>query len=176
MTAFILIISFMAIAQRTNIKDANGYLLGYTKVNYYDASKVNVFDRDGNLIATIEHDNNYINNARNYFPELRYSDDPIAKEIKPDYNKLSNSAWGIEEGSGENNFNPQIEENIDPNSSQFDKYVSEFNELVGIVKRFKRIGIDITLPSSDPDQNAAHQEWQQRWNANFKLGKKIKMK
>jgi hypothetical protein len=172
----LLISCTLGFSQKFNIKDANNNIIGYTEVTSSYPQKVNVFNSDGELLAVIEYDENYYDNAKNYFPVLKYRIDPLANEIKPNYEKLSNSAWGINNSSSNSNssLNFKIEDNINPNAEGYEQYVKEFNYLVSSVRALLKLGIDITLPSNDPEVNAAHKEWQERWNANYKLGKLIK--
>lgn len=167
--AFLIFVQYgITTAQRYNIKDKYGYTTGYIQVNNTNPKSVGIYDKYGYLINTIEYED-----AKSYFPELTYRKDPLAEEISTNYKEQSNSAWGIKESTS-GGFNPEMEEGIDPYNSRFDEYVKEFNELVSNAKEFLKYGIDIRISNSYPEINAAHLEWQSRWNANFKLGKMIK--
>lgn len=105
--------------------------------------------------------------------EIQYREDPLAKEIKPDYNKLSMSAWGMPQLNDLEQFNPKMEDKADTIPDAYSEYVKNFNDLKSTAQQFLKLGKDITKPSLDPDVNAAHLEWLKMYNDNIKLGKEL---
>lgn len=105
--------------------------------------------------------------------EIQYREDPLAREIKPDYNKLSMSAWGMPQLNDLEPFSPKMEEKADTIPALYTEYVNNFGQLKATAQEFLKLGKDITKPSLDPDVNAAHLEWLQQYNNNVKLGKEL---
>lgn len=105
--------------------------------------------------------------------EIQYREDPLAKEIKPDYNKLSMSAWGMPQLNDLEQFNPKMEDKADTIPDAYSEYVKNFNDLKSTAQQFLKLGKDITKPSLEPDVNAAHLEWLKMYNDNIKLGKEL---
>jgi hypothetical protein len=104
---------------------------------------------------------------------LEYKDDPLAKTIAPDYNKLSMSAWGIPQLDEMDKFAPKMDENLDTVPDEYSQYLNNFQDLTSTAQKFMKLGFDITKPSLDPRENAAHMEWLQKFNSNTELGKKL---
>lgn len=104
---------------------------------------------------------------------LEYRDDPLAKTIAPDYEKLSMSAWGIPQLDDLDKFAPKMEENLDTTPNEFSQYINNFQDLTSTAQKFLKLGVDITKPSLNPEENAAHLEWLDKYNANIELGKKL---
>lgn len=105
--------------------------------------------------------------------DINYREDPLAKEIKPDYNKLSMSAWGMPQLDDLDQFNPKMEDKADTIPDAYGEYVKNFSDLKSTAQQFLKLGKDITKPSLDPDVNAAHLEWLKMYNDNVKLGKEL---
>ena len=105
--------------------------------------------------------------------EIQYREDPLAREIKPDYNKLSMSAWGMPQLNDLEQFNPKMEDKADTIPALYTEYVNNFGQLKATAQEFLKLGKDITKPSLEPDVNAAHLEWLQQYNNNVKLGKEL---
>lgn len=105
--------------------------------------------------------------------EIQYREDPLAREIKPDYNKLSMSAWGMPQLNDLEPFSPKMEEKADTIPALYTEYVNNFGQLKATAQEFLKLGKDITKPSLEPDVNAAHLEWLQQYNNNVKLGKEL---
>lgn len=104
---------------------------------------------------------------------LEYKDDPLAKTIAPDYEKLSMSAWGIPQLDEMDKFAPKMDENLDTVPDEYSQYLTNFQDLTSTAQKFMKLGFDITKPSLDPRENAAHMEWLQKFNSNTELGKKL---
>ena len=103
--------------------------------------------------------------------EIQYREDPLAKEIKPDYNKLSMSAWGMPQLNDLEQFNPKIEDNLDSDSDSLRTYVETMSKLKDQANEFFKLGVDITKPSLDPDINDAHLEFNKKYNDALVLAK-----
>ena len=104
---------------------------------------------------------------------LEYKDDPLAKTIAPDYEKLSMSAWGIPQLDEMDKFAPKMDENLDTTPDEFNQYVTGLQDVTATAQKFMKLGFDITKPSLDPRENAAHQEWLQKYNQTVALGKQL---
>lgn len=113
------------------------------------------------------------NQIGNNTASLQYQDDPLAKTIQPDYKKLSMSAWGIPELEDMDKFAPKMDENLDTVPDEYTQYVNNFNDLTSTAQKFMKLGVDITKPSLNPQENAAHMEWLKSYNDNVALGKKL---
>jgi len=109
----------------------------------------------------------------NDLARIDYREDPLAKTIAPNYQNLSMSAWGIPEMNDIEQFNPEMEKNIDTVPEQFTQYVQGLNDLKSKVQGLMKTGIDITKPSLDPKINAAHLEFLQKFNNITALGKQL---
>lgn len=105
--------------------------------------------------------------------KIDYREDPLAKTIAPNYQKLSMSAWGMPELNDLQQFNPEMEKNIDTVPDQFNQYVQGLNDLKSKVQGLMKTGVDITKPSLDPQVNAAHLEFLQKFNNITALGKQL---
>jgi hypothetical protein len=103
--------------------------------------------------------------------EIQYREDPLAREIKPDYNKLSMSAWGMPQLNDLEPFNPKIEDNLDSDSDSLRTYVETMSKLKDQANEFFKLGVDITKPSLDPDINDAHLEFNKKYNDALVLAK-----
>ena len=104
---------------------------------------------------------------------IQYQDDPLAQTIKPDYNKLSMSAWGIPQLDDIAQFAPKMDENLDTTPNEFGEYVKGLQDVTSTAQKFRKLGIDITTPSMTPEDNAAHTEWLNQYNGVVKLGKEL---
>lgn len=104
---------------------------------------------------------------------LEYKDDPLAKTIAPDYEKLSMSAWGIPQLDEMDKFAPKMDENLDTTPDEFNQYVTGLQDVTATAQKFMKLGFDITKPSLDPRENAAHMEWLQKYNQTVALGKQL---
>ena len=104
---------------------------------------------------------------------LQYKDDPLAKTIAPDYEKLSMSAWGIPQLDEMDKFAPKMDENLDTTPDEFNQYVTGLQDVTATAQKFMKLGFDITKPSLDPRENAAHMEWLQKYNRVIGLGKEL---
>ena len=104
---------------------------------------------------------------------LEYKDDPLARTIAPNYEKLSMSAWGIPQLDDMDKFAPKMLESLDTTPNEYTQYITNFNDLSQAAQKFMKMGVDITKPSLDPMQNAAHQEWLKKYNDNLALGYRL---
>jgi hypothetical protein len=104
---------------------------------------------------------------------LQYKDDPLAKTIAPDYEGLSMRAWGIPELDEMDKFAMKMDENLDTTPNEFNQYITGLNDVQATAQKFMKLGFDITKPSLDPRENAAHMEWLQKYNDTVALGKQL---
>lgn len=104
---------------------------------------------------------------------LEYKKDPLADTIAPDYKKLSMSAWGMPDLDKMDKFAPKMDENLDTVPQEFNDYVKGLSDVTATVQKFMKLGIDLTKPSLDPQENAAHLELMQQYNDVLALGKKL---
>lgn len=112
-------------------------------------------------------------NVGNDMAGLDYRHDPLADKIAPDYPKLNMAAWGIPELDDIDQFKADMADNVDTVPNEHSQYVANFADLTSQAEKFRKLGVDITKPSLNPQENAAHMAWQASWNDNIKLGQQL---